>query len=515
MADFYPAAQQLQNPDILGAYIKGQMAPLQLQAAQQQVEGGQLDIQKLRMALQQQGQVMDYAGQLAGQATGAQNSGGPTGGLQNGPQGQVSSQPPAQGNQGGYGSNVNTMMALDVLQGRDPLKTAESAQAYEQKQRQLQAQGPLSLFDTVAGSPSPARIVMNNPTLMQGWQRVAPQLGMDPVKDFSDDNVRQALNFARNQIAGGAGLPTTAPPVQEKTINGPLGSIYQQNPISQKITQVKAEEPLKDVIDPATGQPTNMRASQAEGKQPFNQSIFGASNITDQQKDLAYQTYVTTGGKLPAGMMPRSDAAKAQIMDYIAQRAKADGNTAVSIAAQGQATQATQGVLKDFTSGATSKSLNAINTAVSHINSLEPLVDALGSGDIKRVNQFSNAFKQETGSPAPTDYASIKEFVGGEIAKAVLPGGGGEKERAALLDPLSASNSPAAIKSALEKIQIALAGKTEATRNQWDVGTRGTQGSFDKFLMPATKKALGIADTAAPEGGAHPPAITSLLDKYK
>jgi len=496
------------------------MAPLQVQQAQQQVTAGGLDIDKLRLALAQQKQVMGYASQLAGsQADDAQNMGGQSGGIQNGPQGQVSSQAPTQSSgsyDGSFGSNprVNTMMALDVLAGRDPLKTAQGAQEYELKQRQLQAQGPLATLDTIAGSASPAKIVMNNPGLMQRWQQIAPQLGLDPVKDFSDDNVRSAINFGRNQIAGAAGLPTVAPPVKQQDIPGPLGSLYQRNPITGKVEQVKGEEPLKDVIDPNTGQPTNMRVSAAEGKQPFNQSIFGASNLSDQSKEFAYQSFVATG-KVPANF-GRNPAMQASLMDYISKRAAQEGNSAASIAAKGQAFQASQGVVKDFTSGQSAKAVNSINTAVAHIDSLTPLVDALGTGNVKQVNRFANVFKEQTGSPAPTDYASLKEFVGGEVAKAVLPGGGGEKEREALLAPLNAANSPQAIHSALQKIQIALAGKTEALRNQWDVGTMGTQGSFDKFLLPPTKKALGISDQQqANPGGAHPPAIQSLLDKYK
>jgi hypothetical protein len=278
-----------------------------------------------------------------------------------------------------------------------------------------------------------------------------------------------------------------------------LGSIYQKDPVTGKLTQVKAEEPLKDVIDPKTGLPTNVRASAAEGKQPFNQSVYGAASISDQTKDLAYQFAKNNGGKLPPDMNFRSDSAKAAMADYIAKRAAAEGETSVSMVARGQAQQAAQSVVKSFTSGKDKDTINAINTAVAHIDSLQPLVDALGTGDIKKINSVTNWFKNQVGRPAPTDYASLKEFVGGEVAKSVLPGGGGEKEREALMGPLDAANSPEAIKSALGKLQIALAGKTEAQRNTWDVGTNGTQGNFDKFLLPATKKALGItSDTPAP-----------------
>jgi hypothetical protein len=161
--------------------------------------------------------------------------------------------------------------------------------------------------------------------------------------------------------------------------------------------------------------------------------------------------------------------------------------------------------VNDFTKGKSAQALNGINTAVQHMTALDPLIDALGTNDVKVVNRVSNFFKEQTGQAAPTNYAALKEFVGGEVAKAVLPGGGGEKEREALTAPLNAANSPDQLKQAVQTIKTALAGKTEALRNQWDVGTMGAQGNFDKFLLPETKKALGIADTSAtttaPAGG--------------
>lgn len=504
MPEFYPAAQQIQSPDILGSYLRGRMAPLQIQAAQQEVTQGGLQIDQLRMAMKQQQMVQDYSKKLAIQATGAENQGASTGGIENGPQG--SSQPGMQG--GGSDGRVNTMMALDILQGRDPLKTMQGAQEYETKQRQLMAQGPLSLLDSIAGSVSPAKIVMNNPGLMSRWQQMAPQMGFDPVKDFTDDNVRQVVNFARNQVAGGAGLPTKEMPIQMQTQQGPLGSVIQTDPITHKSTQVRGEESLHQVIGP-DGRPTLLPASQAAGRQPFNQSVFGASNLSDQSKEFAYQNFIATG-KMPSNF-GRNPAMQASLLDYIAKRAGEEGNSAASIAAKGQAFQASQGVVNDFMKGKSAQALNGINTAVQHMGVLDELIDAMGTGDIKAFNKMSNFFKEQTGQTAPTNYAALKEFVGGEVAKAVLPGGGGEAERQALTAPLNAANSPEQLKQAVNEIRKALAGKTEALRNQWDIGTNGTQGAFDKFLLPETKKALGISETQSQ----HPSDIQALLDKYK
>lgn len=526
---------EFQNPDILGEYLRGAAAPGQLQAQQQQNTMGGLQIDQLRMALSKEGMIQNYASQLAGQpaqqsqpgqqrqppqpgaqgpqAGGAQNGGASSGGIQNGPQQQVSGQPSDGPVNDG---RVNTMMALDVLQGRDPLGTASKAQEYQQKQRQLQVQGPMALAESVSSAPDADQIIKNNPSLQQQWIQMAPKLGLDPFKDLNPANARLVATYGYNQLAGSAGLPPKAMPNPLQTKTLPDGRTAQVDPLTGKET-IQEASPLEKVIG-ANGQPTLVPTAKAAGMTPFNQSIFGASNITDQQKDLAYQTYVNSGGKLPTAMLPRSDAGKSQLMAYIADRAKQEGNTAVSIAANGQATQATQGVVSDFTKGKSAQSLNAINTAVQHMNGLSPLIDAMGTGNVKVLNQVTNAFKQQVGVSAPTNYAALKEFVGGEVAKAVLPGGGGEAERKALLDPLNAANSPQAIHDAVQQITTALAGKTEALRNQWDVGTRGTQGSFDKFLMPATKKALGIADqpaAATAAGGAHPPLVQSLLDKYK
>jgi len=47
---------------------------------------------------------------------------------------------------------VSTYQALAALQGRDPLEAASKAQDYQLKQRQIQADGPIALLDTVAAS---------------------------------------------------------------------------------------------------------------------------------------------------------------------------------------------------------------------------------------------------------------------------------------------------------------------------------------------------------------------------
>jgi hypothetical protein len=155
--------------------------------------------------------------------------------------------------------------------------------------------------------------------------------------------------------------------------------------------------------------------------------------------------------------------------------------------------------------------LIAINTAVKHIESALPLVDALQTGDVRIINQARNAFEKNVGGgTAPTDFNILKEFINGEVSKAVFTSGGGEQERQALKASVDAANSPQAIKSAFQKVQVALAGKTDAYRQRWDEVTQGNQGDFNKFLLPETIKALGSGQTQQQGGGM--PDLSKLSD---
>lgn len=393
--------------------------------------------------------------------------------------------------------DFGTQMQLAGMRGGEAMtKYAENmtnAQKAVQTQNQMRTQGPLATLDTIATAPNADKIVSSDDQAMAMWRAAAPKLGLDPDKDLNPANARAAAIYHYNQLAGPAGLPIKSMPNPQQVYRGPLGQVTTKDPITNKIEEPIKEESLHPVIGP-NGQPVLLPASQAAGKQPFNQSIFGASNMTDDTKEMAYQFAKVNGGKLPPWMNSRGDAAKSAMANYIATRAKAEGDTATSMVAQGQATQAAGAVLTDFTKGKTSQVLNGLNTSIAHMDALEPLATALGNGNMTLINKAQNFFKEQTGNPAPTNFTALKTFVSGEVAKAVLPGGGGEKEREELAAPLNKANSPAQLAGAIATIKTALAGKTEALRNQWDLGTNGTQGDFNKFLLPQTKKALGITD---------------------
>jgi hypothetical protein len=512
----------------LNMYQQQKQGQLQQQLTKQQLQTGQLGLQRQQMMMN-----------AAQQALGGQGAQTPQGGLL-GPQSAPQSQPQAPAGQflpgispmpsqgapqqppaaaqglpsslqapsmdqiygttypGGMNPQYTRAMAMF---SQDPAAALLQSRNDQLKLAQQNYAPTISKLDQLIKSDSTTKYLNGQAyaDIKAAWPQLAAQNGMDPDKDYNDQNVRFALTGLRNQFAAGLQEPTEAPAARWQDENGPLGSQYQTNPITGERKQIRGEEPLKDVI--MNGQPVALPASQAAGKQPFNATLAVASNISNDAKEQAYQTFRQTG-QMPTGGRGGA-AAQAAYANYIASRAKADG-IPLSGAAQAQVYKAQQGVIDDFTKGKTAQSLNGINTSVQHMDLLPPLIDALDNGNLTAVNRVSNWFKQQTGNPAPTNYAAIKEFVGGEVAKAVLPGGGGEAERQALTKPLQDANSPEQLKQAVSTIQKALAGKTESLRNQWDVGTNGTQGDFDKFLLPATKKALGINNASSSQDDQTP-----------
>src|SRR5579859_5928744 len=233
-----------------------------------------------------------------------------------------------------------------------------------------------------------------------------------------------------------------------------------------------------------------------------------AGSLPGDTKELLYQRYLTTG-KLDTSGMTRQPAMVANLWNYVAQRSAQDGNSAAAAFANGQATQAAGSVLKSYESGQDHKSLLAINTAVNHLTGLDPLINALGTGDLRAFNAARIAFQQQTGDPAPGNFEMLRNMIVGEVAKATFNLGGTEAERNELTKPLASANSPEQLRQAAATAARILAGKTDALKLAWDTSTGGRFGDFDaRFLSPATRRMLGRP--AVIPGSVAAPSVTGV-----
>jgi hypothetical protein len=241
------------------------------------------------------------------------------------------------------------------------------------------------------------------------------------------------------------------------------------------------------------------------------QSYAATGMITPEIIDLGYNDLKS----LPSAIV-RNPTAMSQVLQGIHERAVANGDSARDFWATQQLNKESAKVLDDYSKGKTHAGLDGLNTAVQHINVLKPLVGQLANGNVSIFNTIGNTWDQKVmGKPAPTDFNGVRDFVVGEISKAVLPGGGGEREREALAASASSANSGPALNSIIEKWQELLAGKTQFTKFNWDNATKGRYGAFeDRFLLPATRTALGIAAPAPVVRPGQKAPLSALAQSY-
>jgi len=142
---------------------------------------------------------------------------------------------------------------------------------------------------------------------------------------------------------------------------------------------------------------------------------------------------------------------------------------------------------KNFTSGKNGNAVRSFNVALSHLDTLGGLADALQNGDIKVFNKLGNAYATQTGAPAPTNFESAKKIVADEIVKAIVGSGGGVADREAAANTISAASSPAQLKGVINTYKELMRGQLGGLRQQYETSTG--RKDFDRFLSPAGKQA--------------------------
>lgn len=139
---------------------------------------------------------------------------------------------------------------------------------------------------------------------------------------------------------------------------------------------------------------------------------------------------------------------------------------------------------RDFTSGTLGNSMRSFQVAGQHLEQLGKLVDAMGNGNMQLVNKLANAYSQQTGNPAVTNFEAAKEIVGKEVVKAIVAGGGGVSEREELSRLLGNAKSAKQLHGVITQFSGLMAAQHEA--------------------LLAQRRAAGLPDSTLPkytEGG--------------
>lgn len=149
--------------------------------------------------------------------------------------------------------------------------------------------------------------------------------------------------------------------------------------------------------------------------------------------------------------------------------------------------QTRQKAEKDFGTGKQGNSIRSFNVALSHLDTLDQLSDALNNKDTQLVNKIGNAFAEQTGNPAPTNFVAAKKIVGDEIVKAIVGSGGGVADREEAARTLSSVSSPAQLKGVINTYKDLMRGQIGGLRDQYK-STTGKDDFDTKFLSESGRQ---------------------------
>lgn len=143
--------------------------------------------------------------------------------------------------------------------------------------------------------------------------------------------------------------------------------------------------------------------------------------------------------------------------------------------------QTRQKAEKDFATGKQGNSVRSFNVALSHLDTMEQLSDALNNKDTQLINQIGNTIATQTGSAAPVNFEAAKKIVGDEIVKAIVGSGGGVHDREEAAKTISAASSPAQLKGVINTYKELMRGQIGGLRDQYK-STTGKDDFDTKYL---------------------------------
>lgn len=361
----------------------------------------------------------------------------------------------------------NAAMKKNPLETEQEIRTSQVAAAQDQVRPQLDA------ADTLINSDRPAQYVKADPRAMAVWQQTAPRLGMNPITDYNDQNVRTALTVARNEAASRVNLPVIKPNVPLQTITLGDGRKAQLNTVTGKM-DIESPSPLVKVVG-KDGKAVYVPEARAAGMRPYNEMTAASDEaLQATAEDVAnYKLAPPSGSKLLSGNWP-------EVMKLV--KGINPSYDGTQFATKNRARQA-------FATGKQGDIVRSLSVATDHLDQLSQAATALKNRDTTAINRVVNFFSSQTGNPAVTNFDAMKEIVGDEVVKAVVGATGAAGDREAIKKTFSAANSPAQLAGVIQKYKGLMGGQLKGLRQQYE-RTTGLR-DFDEAISPTANAELG------------------------
>lgn len=465
---------------------------LQQQQTKLGIQTGQMNLDQAKLNLSN---MMEYKRRLANLNLGdAQSSASLSMPDQNpGPQISVQASPPT-AQQGIEQAAMRPSSAMPVGQvGRTPVTTpVNSTVAYINRlKEEADAAQQSGLFDVadaklkqvaaltpkvkeiktqmVGGTPTSVMVMDNGDTrLMDGSPAPKLHFGNTGGKYQGFDEITGA--------PVGPGMTTTQSPDSAASVGATIRS--------QNLTDARARDALK--IRQFEADPTGMFGVNPNAPKSSGGVSIGSTNgdefLSSIPKPIADQVKALAEGRMafPAGFALKSP----YWQNMISMVSQYDPSfDAVNYNARSS-------TRKDFTSGKSAQSLNALNTVLGHVSSLVDAGDKLNNTSVPLVNAPVNWVQSNVlGDPRVKEFNATKQAVSSELERAWRGTGGSEGDLKQWKEQLDSAGSPDQLRGVAGQISELLKSKIDSMANQYQQGM-GTTGNGRQFLTPESIKTL-------------------------
>lgn len=186
----------------------------------------------------------------------------------------------------------------------------------------------------------------------------------------------------------------------------------------------------------------------------------GPEELTDDEKRIGDQI---VAGELPPMPMSQRNPRAMRINAYADRVSKDGGGNGVSSIGY----KMRQDAYKAFGAGSQGNKVRSMDVSVSHMNTLEGLINAVQNHDYTALNHWGNIFASQTGNPAPAEFDAAADIVSKELVAGIVQGGGVGPERERAAESLSKDHAPQTLRGVLAIYKHLLGGQLNGLQNQY------------------------------------------------
>ena len=155
-----------------------------------------------------------------------------------------------------------------------------------------------------------------------------------------------------------------------------------------------------------------------------------------------------------------------------------------------------------FTKGKGGQQLTAFNTAIAHLSTLDRLASDLNNTDLQVANRAKQAWAEQTGNPAPVNFAAAVNAMSGEVAAALKSSGATDQEIQKAAATFDRAQSPGQLKGAISTYRELLTSKAGQLQQQYQSGMQGKP-AFQQAGGQSGGPAQGYTRIQASDGSLH------------